>query len=292
MTGAELIGSAGILAGKIVTETAKDIRETEQSVRKELVSAAKETDEFKHAARLRAKRIAIKEAAFLQVFRPIRKLIGLSAEYFEHGFDDDMQPRLEAIPEENRVAPKASIAAPAMQGLAFSLDEPDLKRLYLDLLASASDSRQTEAVHPAFVEIIRQLSADEVSFLRYPLSTGNSLPIVRLNVVETVEPNGKAVLLSHIMELTNQATREPVEDARLATYVDNWIRLGLVDVVYGDALTRTGAYDWAETRPEVQRQQAIFMSHETLTIEIEKGLLKSTAFGESFALAVGMTAEG
>ena len=63
------------------------------------------------------------------------------------------------------VAPKASLAAPAMQQLGFSLDEPALKEMYLNLLATASDNRSNSAAHPSFVEVIKQLSAEETQIL-------------------------------------------------------------------------------------------------------------------------------
>lgn len=287
MTGDPIIGAAGLVAGKIVKEAAKNHRETEQSINKELVAAAKDTKTFKQAAHIRAKRVAVKEAVFLQLFRPIRKLIGLSAEYFEHNFEDDMRGRIEAIPEEHRVAPQPIIAAPAMQGLAFSLDEPDLKKLYLDLLASASDDRQSGKVHPSFVEIIRQLTGDEVKLLTKPLGTGNPIPVARVRMKFTSESaHGWTNLRSH--PLTDPETGLAVENELDATYVDNWVRLGLVEVLYGKYLTREGAYDWVEDRPEFKHLQGVHTSDHAV-IEAEWGILQSTDFGATFAGAVGMT---
>jgi hypothetical protein len=286
MTGEQILGAAGVVAGKIVTETVKDIREADATIRKELVSAAKETPAFRQAANTRAKRIAVKEAMFLQLFRPIRGLIGLSAEYFENNFDEDMRERIQAIPEEHRVAPKPIIAAPAMQGLAFSLDEPNLKDLYLDLLASASDARTNEKVHPSFAEIIRQLTGEEASLLSRPLGSAPHVPIVRLRGV--LPEGGGTTLVSHLLPLINIHSGVPIEDPQVATYVDNWVRLGLVDVVYGTYLLREGAYDYVQARPEYLRLEATHANTE-LVLDIERGLLRPTDFGRAFAEAVGMT---
>ncbi|MBT2531631.1 DUF4393 domain-containing protein [Arthrobacter sp. ISL-48] len=287
MTGDPIIGAAGVIAGKIVKGAAQDIRETEQTINKELVAAAKETETFKQAANTRAKRIAVKEALFLQLFRPIRGLIGLSAEYFENNFDEDMRERIAAIPEKHRVAPKPIIAAPAMQGLAFSLDEPDLKKLYLDLLASASDDRQINRVHPSFVEIIRQLTGKEVELLEYPLGTGTSVPVARIRRKLTSPASGWSILRTHLLPLTDSETGLDAENELDATYVDNWIRLGLIEVTYGTFLTREGAYDWVENRPEFKQLQSLY-TNESSAVEAEHGILRSTDFGSSFADAVGM----
>ncbi|MDI2037257.1 DUF4393 domain-containing protein [Paenarthrobacter nitroguajacolicus] len=281
----EILGAAGALTGKIVADSVKEIRQADAAVRKELVSEATKTTAFKQAANTRAKRIAVKEALFLQLFRPIRGLIGLSAEYFENNFDEDMRERIEAIPENRRVAPKPIVAAPAMQGLAFSLDEPDLKELYLNLLASASDDRKRDTVHPSFAEIIRQLTGEEASLLRHPL--GNSAHVAIARVRGTTSGRGGRTLANHLLPLADSDTGEMTVDAEVPTYVDNWMRLGLVDVEYGTYLVRGGAYDFVAQRPEYLKLEAEYANAD-ITLKIEQGILRPTEFGMAFGRAVGM----
>ena len=47
--------------------------------------------------------------------------------YFAEKFQDDISAKASQIPVENLVEPKASIAGPALQGLAFTHEEPSLK---------------------------------------------------------------------------------------------------------------------------------------------------------------------
>lgn len=282
----EILGAAGALTGKIVSDTVKEIRQADAAVRQELVSEAKKTPAFKQAANTRAKRIAVKEALFLQLFRPIRGLIGLSAEYFENNFDEDMRERIEAIPESRRVAPKPIIAAPAMQGLAFSLGEPDLKELYLNLLASASDSSRQDTVHPSFAEIIRQLTGEEASLLRAPLGKGVHVAIARVR--GATPGRGGVILANHLLPLSDSDTGEMTVDTEVPTYVDNWMRLGLVDVEYGTYLVRDGAYDFVTKRPEYLQLEAQYANAE-IELKIEQGILRPTEFGTAFARAVGMS---
>ena len=61
--------------------------------------------------------------------------------YFAERFQSDLAAKAAAIPPDQIVEPKAFIAGPALQGLAFSHEEPDLKEMYLSLLASAMDGR-------------------------------------------------------------------------------------------------------------------------------------------------------
>src|SRR4051812_17388195 len=49
--------------------------------------------------------------------------------YFAGPFQDDMAEKAASIPEEDIIEPKASIAGPALQGLAFAHEEANLKAL-------------------------------------------------------------------------------------------------------------------------------------------------------------------
>ncbi len=103
-------------------------------------------------------------------------------QYFSERFAQDLGEKASAIPADQIVEPKASIAGPALQGLAFSHDEPNLKEMYLSLLASAMDGRSSEKVHPAFVEIIRQLKSEEARLLRGILRSRSGIPIAEIRL--------------------------------------------------------------------------------------------------------------
>ncbi len=102
--------------------------------------------------------------------------------YFTEKFESEMNEKASTIPPDQVVEPKASVAGPALQGLAFSHEEPDLKEMYLNLLKSAMDGRMAEQAHPAFVETIRQLTADEARLLKLVLECNSPLPIVEIRI--------------------------------------------------------------------------------------------------------------
>lgn len=236
------------------------------------------------AAKDYAKKIAIRQAISVKIYERVASWFGVANEYFEGDFNQDLAEKLENVPEENIVTPKASIAAPAMQGLAFSLDEPELKELYLKLLASASDNRVRQEVHPAFVEIVRQLSAEETPYLSRLLEAG-SLPCIRITSVfkEETGKSGWAPVLDHVIQTTEEVPR-------LATYVDNWVRLGLAEVQYMVAFTNRELYGWVDSHPAVQRLREKNTNPER-EIDWDLGSLRATALGSQFAQAVGIDSE-
>ncbi|HEV8398139.1 MAG TPA: DUF4393 domain-containing protein [Vicinamibacterales bacterium] len=102
--------------------------------------------------------------------------------YFSERFEKELTTKVAEIPADDLIEPKASVAGPALQGLAFSHEEPDLKNLYLNLLATAMDARVAAGVHPTFVEIIRQLTAEEASLLRTVLRERGTIAAAEVRV--------------------------------------------------------------------------------------------------------------
>jgi len=209
--------------------------------------------------------------------------------YYSEHFQADITDKTKAIPLEHLTEPKASLAGPALQGLAFTHEEPNLKDMYLSLLASAMDDRNSSITHPAFVEIIKQLEGDEARLLRIILRTLSALPIVEIREA-TSGQQGWRELARHLMDLRDTKTKEPVENPNQAAMVDNWIRLGLVVVTYNKFLIGENAYDWVETRPEFARFKAE-RETESNKLSFQRGCISRTAFGHKFAVAVGLLNE-
>jgi hypothetical protein len=59
------------------------------------------------------------------------------------------------------VEPPLTVAGPALEALRFAGPVPALREMYINLLATSMDSETVHKAHPAFVEIIKQLSPDE-----------------------------------------------------------------------------------------------------------------------------------
>ena len=206
--------------------------------------------------------------------------------YFSGQFQQDLAQKAATIPPENIIEPKASVAGPTLQGLAFTHEEPNLKEMYLNLLATAMDSRVAAVAHPAFVEIIRQLDSEDARLIRGALQSRSAIPIVQI-LSKKKEGSGYTVLLRHLLNLTDTVTGAAAEDARLPAMVDNWIRLGLVEVAYDKFLTTAERYAWAEQRPEFIRLCQEHNSDER-KVEFQKGMLDRTDLGVQFAKAIGL----
>lgn len=207
--------------------------------------------------------------------------------YFAETFQRDISQKASDIPPDQIIEPKASIAGPALQGLAFTHEEANLKDMYLSLLATAMDGRVAIEAHPAFVEIIKQLNAEEADLIRGILRSKNPIAIAEVRVTE-VGTEGWIPLTTHLLNMTNSINKMPVENPRMPAMVDNWIRLGLVDVDYAKHLNSADSYSWVDGRPEVAKFRQEHES-ETHKINFEHGVIVRTALGIQFSKAVGLT---
>ena len=209
--------------------------------------------------------------------------------YFQGKFHQDLGEKVAKIPTEDIVEPKASIAGPTLQGLAFTHEEQSLKDMYLNLLATAMDGRVATA-HPSFAEIIKQLDGMEAALVRpiLQVQSGLALPIVQLRLT-TAGENGYTTVARHFMSVLDDQSK-PIEEPQLPAMIDNWVRLGLVEVDYHQVVTIPDAYDWVEAQPEYIRLREQY-ENEKVKLAYQKGTIIRTRFGQRFAAAVGLLSE-
>jgi len=85
--------------------------------------------------------------------------------------------KLRNIPIERITTPSPLVAGPALDALKYAGHEESLREMYANLLATVLDSQTATAAHPAFVEVIRQLTPEEARILA-ALATRKEYPEV------------------------------------------------------------------------------------------------------------------
>ena len=81
------------------------------------------------------------------------------------------------IKKEKIVTPDEAIAVPTIQALRYNLKKEELRNMFINLLGASMNSDDNDA-HPAFVNIIKQLSPDESKILDY-LYSDNMQPMIK-----------------------------------------------------------------------------------------------------------------
>ena len=93
-----------------------------------------------------------------------------------------------------------------MEALGDSLEEPNLKEMYLNLLAASSTATRSRDVHPSFVDTIRQLDSDEAGLLSTFLSV--RVECARIKLQRPI--GGYVVKHEYVIPWVDSANRRPM----------------------------------------------------------------------------------
>jgi hypothetical protein len=211
-------------------------------------------------------------------------VIQRSADYFRKKFGERLAEKLADVDPEDLQPPKPVIAGPAIEGLNYAHDEPELEDMFTSLIASSMNAKTTIDAHPAFVDVIRQLDPAEAMTLKVVLRGGFNnrfRPIVELRSGSS----GYDVLERNLLHFTHKVTGEQVFPPSTSVWVDNWERLGLVSLERSRKMVDPRAYTWVESNPRFLLHKA---SHPDLTYG--PGILVVTDFGRRFASAIKLVA--
>lgn len=70
------------------------------------------------------------------------------------------------IEKESIVSPDPAIAVPVVEAMKYTSHKKELREMFTNLLGTAMNADSIDA-HPAFVDIIKQLSSDEGKVIKY-----------------------------------------------------------------------------------------------------------------------------
>ena len=158
---------------------------------------------------------------------------------------ESVREKIQAIPEEKLVEPESYVAIPAMQQLSYCVNNEELRELYANLLASSMNADKKWQVHPAFVDIIKQLTPDEAKYIR------NLQPVV-FNANELIdvriEYDTKGSGTTIISNFTNVGLELLDLPQNIGSYIDNLERLKLIYIPPTMSLTNKELYESITTK--------------------------------------------
>lgn len=187
--------------------------------------------------------------------------------------------KLQSLPESQIISPSPTIAGPTLEALRFSGHDPDLREMFAKLLATSMDSNTAVGAHPAFVEIIKQLSADEAKILNF-LSNGNGQPIIAVRG-ERKDGTGGQDIARHFSTLAEDSNCQNI--SLCPNYLDNLSRLGLI-IIEQKQIVKEGAYDEIENHPKLMKIKEEVENHD-LIYTPSRHVLYLTDLGKLFCYA-------
>lgn len=178
--------------------------------------------------------------------------------------------KLKHIPEDKIVEPEPYVAVPALQQLSYSLDSEELRELYANLLASSMNIDKKGEVHPAFVDIIKQLAPDEAKLLKY-FSSQEVIPAIE---IQLKSESGKGYTVLDKLDLHIPGGVLDVYD-NYRVYVENLCRLQLIEMPQGIHYTDERLYTALENK-------VVYVGIPKERIQFGRKIIRLTQFGAKF----------
>lgn len=149
-----------------------------------------------------------------------------------------LEKKLANIAEDKISEPESYVAVPALQQLSYSLDSEELREMYANLLASSMNIDTKANVHPAFVDIIKQLTPDEAKLLKRISLNDDEYPLISIHKVNPDRSFNE--VMRHFSDIAFEACENPLN---IYSYLDNLERLKLIEIPYDGYLTDEKVYD-------------------------------------------------
>lgn len=227
-------------------------------MKNELEKALKTVPELYHdtlqpSAQETGKMLARIPRAINAAFSRLDKWI-LNREYSVDETKKLLTEKLNKVDPDKIVEPEPYVAIPAIQAISYAMNSDELRNLYANLLAKSMISDTKDTVHPLFVEIIKQMSPIDAHIFQIIMSS-QPRPIIDL---EKELPGGGSLLIqSHCSWISDFSIKQ------CAASIDNLLRLGLIEIPYGEYYSNTQAYDYVKQNPlfqELEQQSSISLN--------------------------------
>ena len=151
--------------------------------------------------------------------------------------------KLENVSPENIVSPESHIAVPALQAISYSMDNEEIRNMYANLLTSSMHEKVKNDVHPAFVEIIKQLSPDEAKILKYVHAVKNNVPLISFRV-ENISNRSGSVVYKYLSPLHSEIKDlEYKKQEKIVLALENLERQNLIVIEKNYTLTDKQEYE-------------------------------------------------
>ncbi|MDW0112971.1 DUF4393 domain-containing protein [Sporosarcina saromensis] len=189
-------------------------------------------------------------------------------------YKNSLANKLNTIEEDKLIEPTISIVGPALEASRYYIDEEELREMFAKLIASSLNSDKAYDTHPAYVEIIKQLTPDEAKLLQ--IIRENNQPTIHLKIIM-----GDGSYLPMLLNFTDLCDKANCSyPTKIFSYLDNLNRLGLINLHDSNQLTPDYLYDELFEHPVVLQgtKGADFLGKS----RIEKSSFSVTPFGKQF----------
>jgi Abortive infection alpha len=189
-----------------------------------------------------------------------------------------LQEKLAGVSIGKIISPKPEVAGPAIEALRFTGHNDTLRDLYANLLATAMDADTAANAHPAFVDIIKNISPDEGRIIKL-FSEKHSVPLIDVHRLHLEKLNAFETILVNYSHLETDASCE--HSQLVPSYIDNLCRLRLVEIVDDAHIAEPNTYELLENDSQMEAIKAT-SPNVSQHIRFKRKILQRTVFGQQF----------
>jgi len=178
--------------------------------------------------------------------------------------------------------PDNSIVGPTFSALQYSYHQPQMVKLYGNLISTAMSTKTARFAHPGFVDLIRNITEDEARVLAW-FNKNKVLPIIDIKKVIT-KTQSELRLNTLVSNIAQQAGCE--FDDLAEGYLANLERIGLLEIPRTNCLTDDRLYKDVLGMPAVtERLSKLNSGSKGFRGEVVKYYAKLSVFGIKFCHA-------
>lgn len=201
---------------------------------------------------------------------------------YEHDlneFKDKLECKISEIPDEKKQEPNTQVAMNALDAARFCVEEPELREMFCNLLASASNSDKASKAHPSFASIIRRMSPFDATLLRQ-LTVTDTHPIA--NFVLKANTGGTIPVAKNVLALNGRVVDNTID---VAASLDVLQSLGLIYLDHFNFFNDDSKYDPFRNCSNYQSLNASIKAMTNtpyIGTDIERGTVTLTDLGKQF----------
>ncbi|MCQ2588570.1 MAG: DUF4393 domain-containing protein [Treponema sp.] len=193
--------------------------------------------------------------------------------------DELIQKKLEMIPDNLISEPEPYIAIPTLQQLTYCIDNKFLREMYANLLVQSIKKDSKENAHPAFVEIIKQLTPFEARFLFESDMSNIYVPLIDVDETERIEESDSFSRHNLVRNVCIPLFNCDIDKVPLC--IENLERLKIIEILDSCALGEDAEYEKIESLDFIQDLIKVQKAKNTTIVYCRK-VYTFTTFGKLF----------
>lgn len=195
----------------------------------------------------------------------------------EDFIQEKVPQKLVNVAEEDIITPNPHIAAPLIEALRYTGNNEELREMFANLLANSMNKNTASKAHPAYVDIIKNMTSDEAKTIKY-FSERQS--IASIEITTYIIKNQFRSIARNIVNIDNS---EEYDDYNLiSSYIDNLCRLGLLEVPSDRHFIDSERYKLIEEDPNILKVKSKLESDGKTKVEFKRKIIQLTDFGNQF----------